>query len=199
MNDDNVLVPRGNPYHELARQAVTSMPSAAQLGGEEPLPWVRFPFYPTAPWYSTNPNVGFQTRNYKTQLLASDQDYVAGSTAVRQIRFDRPVRIIARNGGAVFAEDPIGGGVDERNMNLLYRVRMRNAANDNLDVEPAFASLLLGTNRNPGELGGHGYPIDQGGTLVIEITPLVDGLDIDIVLVVLEIVAPRNFSYQTGY
>ena len=47
---------------------------------------------------------------------------------------------------------------------------------------------------NPGEIGAHGYNIDQGASVQLGITPLVDNLRIDITLVCLEMRGPRNFS-----
>lgn len=66
--------------HDPYRSAVIAMPSSAQLGGPEPMPFVRFPFFPTAPWYSTNPNVGYQVRYYSTGILSSDADFQIGSS-----------------------------------------------------------------------------------------------------------------------
>ena len=78
------------------RSAVISMPTAGQMGGEGPLPFARFPFFPTAPWYSTNPNVGYQVRYYSTGLNPLDQDYSVGSESVRNVQFDIPVRLSTR-------------------------------------------------------------------------------------------------------
>ena len=65
----------GNGPHEGYRQALLAMPSAGQLGGPGPVPFVRYPFFPTAPFYSTNPNVGYQTRFYSTGIQYTDPDY----------------------------------------------------------------------------------------------------------------------------
>ena len=54
------------------RSALVAMPTAAQLGGGGVQPFVRFPFYPTAPWYSTDPNVGYQVRMYSTGITSAD-------------------------------------------------------------------------------------------------------------------------------
>ncbi len=182
--------------HENYRSAVIAMPSSAQLGGEEPLPFVRFPFYPTAPWYSTNPNVGYQVRYYSAGILSSDADYQIGSESVRPVQFDLPCRVIAINGAAVSLDDPLAGGVSELNMNLTYLFRAEYTTGDKLHTFPRLASTVLGTQQNPGELGGHGYNIDQGASLQLGITPLVDDLRIDITLVCLEMRAPRNFNIR---
>ena len=47
-----------------------------------------------------------------------------------------------------------------------------------------------------GGVGGHGYNIDQGATLICGITPLVANLRIDITFVCLEMRAPRNFAIR---
>ena len=73
--------------------AKIEMPNMGQLGGQNQVPWVRFPFYPTSPYYSTNPNVGTQTRFYGATLLGSDTDYAVGTEAIRTgpIRYSLPV------------------------------------------------------------------------------------------------------------
>lgn len=184
-----------SPY----RSAVVSMPSSAQLGGEQPAPFVRFPFYPTAPWYSTNPNVGYQVRFYSTGILSSDADYVVGSEVVRPVQFDRPCRVIAINGACIDTGNL--SRFTEQNMNLAYLFRCEYTTGDKLHVFPRLASTVLGTSRNPGELGGHGYNIDQGATLQVGFTPLCAASDtgairIDATFVCLEMLAPSNFSIR---
>lgn len=172
--------------------AVISMPTAAQMGGEQPLPFVRFPFYPTAPYYSTNPNVGYQVRFYSTGLLRTDADYATNSEAIRSVQFDIPCRLIAINGAAIDATQVIA--YDSTTMNLQYLFRAEYTTGDKLTVTARLASNVVGTMENPGEIGSHGYNIDQGGTMLIGLTPLVANLRIDITLVCLEMRPPRNFS-----
>lgn len=178
--------PQGQP------SAVVAMPSAAQLGGEQPLPFARFPFYPTAPWYSTNPNVGYQVRFYSTGLQRTDPDYAVNSEAIRSVQFDIPARIIAINGAAIDGTGAVT--LTTQTMNLQYLFRAEYTTGDKLTVNARLASTVVGTMENPGEIGGHGYNIDQGGTLMIGLTPLIAGLRIDITLVCLEMRPPRNFS-----
>lgn len=176
------------------RSALVSMPSAGQMGGEQPVPFVRFPFYPTAPWYSTNPNVGYQTRFYSTGCLSTDADYVVNAELTRNVQFDIPCRLIGINGAAV---DTTGAVVyTEQTMNLQYLFRVEYTTGDRLHVTPRLASTVVGTMQNPGEIGGHGYNIDQGASMTVGITPLVNNLRIDITFVCLEMRAPRNFSMR---
>ena len=176
------------------RSAVISMPTAGQMGGEGPLPFARFPFFPTAPWYSTNPNVGYQVRYYSTGLNPLDQDYSVGSESVRNVQFDIPVRLIAINGAAVNTQDITQ--ITEQNMNLTYLFRAEYTTGDKLHTAARLAATVVGTSRNPGEIGGHGYNIDQGASLSLGITPLFANMKIDITFVCLEMRAPRNFSMR---
>jgi hypothetical protein len=195
------------------RSAVVAMPSSAQLGGDQqpqmnpqgvmvpaPPPWVRFPFYPTAPWYSTNPNVGYQVRFYSTGIQSTDADYVVGSETIRPIQFDLPVRIIAINGACVDTGDQ--ARFNEQNMNLAYLVRVEYTTGDKLHTNARIAAEVVGTGRNPGEIGGHGYNVDQGASLQVGITPLFaptaadEALRIDITFVCLEMRGPRNFTIR---
>lgn len=184
-----------DPY----RSAVVSMPSSAQLGGQQPLPFVRFPFFPTAPWYSTNPNVGYQVRYYSAGITSADSDYRVNSEATRTVQFDIPCRLIAINGACVDLGD--ASRFTEQNMNLSYLFRAEYTTGDKLHTFPRLASTVVGNQKNPGEIGGHGYNIDQGASLVIGITPLFDPINeedirIDITLTCLEMRAPRNFSIR---
>jgi hypothetical protein len=184
----------GDPY----RSAVVAQPSSAQLGGDGPLPFVRFPFYPTSPWYSTNPNVGYQTRFYAAVRLSStDSDFVVGSEAIRNVQFDLPCRVVAINGAAASVDDdPVGSGINEQNMNLLYDIRVEYTNGDKLTTLPRIAASIVGTARNPGEIGGHGYNVDQGATLLVGITPRVTDIVVDITFVCLEMRGPRNYTVQ---
>jgi hypothetical protein len=189
------------------RQALTSMPTAAQLGGPGPQEWVRYPFYPTAPWYSTNKNVGYQVRYYSTGITSGDADYTLGAESIRTIQFDLPCRLVAINGGMSHFTDAgafqaAPDNISEINMNTTYLFRLEYTTGDRLHVGARLASTVVGTAQNPGEVGGHGYPIDQGASVAIGITPLVAAavapastVRIDITLVCLEIRGPRNFSF----
>jgi hypothetical protein len=175
------------------RQALVSMPTSAQLGGGGVQPFVRFPFYPTAPWYSTDVNVGYQVRMYSTGLASTEADYTVNQESIRTVQFDLPCRLIAING----ASNNIAGAntVTQQNMNLMYLFRSEYTTGDRLQVAARLATTVVGTGQNPGEIGGHGYNIDQGATLLIGLTPLVASLRIDITLVCLEMRGPRNFSF----
>ena len=172
-----------------------NMPSMNDLGGRQGVPWVRFPYYPTAPFYSTNPNVGTQTRFYGATLLSSDSDVVAGSETIRTVQFDIPCRVIAINGickGTGAGAEFTAGTRD----NFLFRVEYTTG--DKLMTGARIASTVVGTMENPGEIGGTGYTVDAGASLVLGITPLanLDGQNyrIDITLVCLEIRGQTNIG-----
>jgi hypothetical protein len=183
------------------RQALVSMPTSAQLGGGGVQPFVRFPFYPTAPWYSTDVNVGYQVRMYSAGLVSTDADYTLNTESIRTVQFDLPCRLIAINGAAT--NPTVAGAVGtitEINMNLSYLFRAEYTTGDRLQTAARIASTVVGTAANPGEIGGHGYNIDQGATLILGITPLMEHnfpnpVRIDITLVCLEMRGPRNFSF----
>ena len=183
------------------RSALVSMPTSAQLGGGGVQPFIRYPFYPTAPWYSTDVNVGYQVRMYSAGCTSGDADYLSGSELIRTVQFDLPCRLIAINGAL---SNPTAGGaiptVTEQNMNLCYLFRSEYTTGDRLQTAARLASTVVGTAQNPGEIGGHGYNIDQGATLTLGITPLIVSaggtvVRIDITLICLEMRGPRNFSF----
>jgi len=184
-------VPAQRGMHPTAK---LDMPNLSQLGGQAQVPWVRFPFYPTSPFYSTNPNVGTQTRFYGASLLSTDADYVAGTEAIRIVQFDIPCRLIAVNGAAT---DTAAGAGGLNNLLNGFLFRMEYTTGDRLNTAARLASTCLGTMENPGEIGGVGFNIDAGASFVLGITPLANlpaNMRIDITLVCLEIRGPTNYN-----
>lgn len=149
------------------------------------------PFFPTAPRYYRGS--GKWTRNYGCTLLSTDADYAVGTAAIRVIRFDIPCTIIARNGGSLSMADgnafPVGVGPRD-----TFLVKMQYVQGDFTDIDARLASTVLGTGERPGEAGGDGWEIDQGGAVLFELTPLIDDLRIDVTLVTLEQRGKRNFT-----
>ena len=157
--------------------------------------WVRFPFFPTSPYYSTNPTVGTQTRYYGATLLNSASDYVVNSEAIRTVQFDIPVRLIAINAGGVYydAANNIQSLPEGYSLNDLFLFRLEYTTGDKLHTGARIASSCVGDAQNPGEIGGVGFTIDQGASVVLGITPLISNLRIDITLHCLEVRGQRNF------
>lgn len=172
-------------------------PGLAALGGapNQPLPpWVRMPFFPTAPFYSTNPNVGTTIRFYSVTVLSTDSDVTVGAESLRNAKFDIPCRIIAINGSCVntAANGALPVGVDPRDCFLF---RAAYSTGERLHVSPTLGSTVLGTADRPGELGSTGFSIDAGGTLecgITPINPIPTNFRIDIVFHVLEIRGSAN-------
>lgn len=168
MNAPQGYPPPGQPVYG---ETLIRMPNTADLGGQNPAlpPWVRVPFFPTAPFQSTNPAVGMQTRFYSTGLLPTDSDYALSTEAIRIVTFDLPVRIVAINGAAynTVALNPGMTGLD------TFLFRAEYSTGDKLTTAARLASTVLGTGQRPGEIGGIGYTIDQGASLIIGITPIV--------------------------
>ena len=178
------------------RQAKIFMPQAQDLGGTDPqMPaFVRAPFYPTAPFYSTNPNVGYQTRFYGCTLTSTDTDYAVNTEAIRRIQFDLPCRLVAINGSAQTTTGVIGtlSGLDPRD---LFLFRFEYTTGDQLTTAARLGSNVVGTNEGQqGELGGTGYTINSGASVVIGLTPLFANLRIDITLVCLEMRGASNYT-----
>jgi hypothetical protein len=175
------------------RSAVISMPTTADLGGAGPQRFIRAPFYPTAPFYSTNPNVGYQTRFYSNGLLSTDTDYAVNSESIRRVQFDIPCRLIAINGSSFNTAqgNALPVGVDPRDTFLF---RLEYTQGDKLHISQRLGSTVVGTSQRPGELGGVGFTINPGATVILGITPLLANLRIDITLVCLEMRGPSNYT-----
>jgi len=179
----------------MQRQPVIQMPNMAELGGA-PTPqrpsFVRMPFFPTAPYYSTRDNVGYQTRFYGATLVPGDADYNANSESIRLVQFDMPCVLVAINGGCFRTNGAAFNAGYAPNDTYLFRLEY--STGDKLMTAARLASTVLGTQENPGEIGGYGYTINPGATIVLGITPLLADQRIDITLVCLEARGPSNYT-----
>lgn len=176
------------------RTPVIQMPTMSEMGGTRPQlpPFVRIPFFPTAPYYSTKENVGYQSRFYGATLLSTDTDYTVNTEAIRIVQFDMPCVLVAINGGAFETAVPANlSGINPLNTFLF---RMEYSTGDQLMTAARLGSTCVGTQQNPGEIGGYGYTINPGASVVLGITPLLANLRIDIGLVCLESRGPTNYT-----
>jgi len=156
--------------------AVVSMPNVGQMGGTNPNrpSWFRFPFFPTAPFYSTNPNVATQVRYYSTGITSTDTDVTLGQETIRTVTFDIPARVIAIEGSFAYTANPNANNFLANGGHKLDTFLYRNeyTTGDRLHINARLASTVIGTAENPAEIGGVGYTIDQGASLITGITPL---------------------------
>lgn len=168
------------------RAAVPNMPSAGELGGKTPgvPPWYRQGFYPTAPFYSTDPMVGYQTRFYSGGIVNA----TINLEQIVTVQFDIPCRLIAINGASFDTNALTTGSQND------FLFRLEYTTGDKLHTSARLGSTVVGSSERPGEIGGAGYTIDQGASVILGITPLVANRRIDITLVCLEMRGPRNFT-----
>lgn len=177
-------------------QAVVQMPMLQDLGGDPASgkpPWFRAPYRPTAPFYSTRPDVGYTTRFYSQGInSATDADYAAGTESIRIIQFDNPAVGIWLTGG-VF-NNAVGNALPVSVNPLdLFLVRFEYVQGDQLTTNARLGSNVLGTAAQPGEVGGVGWVFNTGSTVTVGITPLVANLRIDVTIACLEFRGPSNF------
>jgi len=168
------------------RSAALRMPSVGDMGGKAPgvPPWYRQGFYPTAPFYSTDPQVGYQSRFYSGGIV----NQTVNIEQIVTVQFDIPVRLIAINGACFNTQTNTSGTLDQ------FLFRLEYTTGDKLHTAARLASTVVGSAERPGEIGGAGYTVDQGASVILGITPLVANLRIDITLVCLEMRGPRNFQ-----
>jgi hypothetical protein len=170
--------------------AMLQMPNVYELGGRDPNKpaWYRQAYYPTAPFYSSREDVGYQTRYYSGGIVNA----TANSETIVVVQFDLPCRLIAINGSAfsTAAGNALPVGVGPRDCFLF---RLEYTTGDRLMITQRMASTVCGTGELPGELGGTGYTIDQGASVTLGITPLLANLRVDVTLVCLEMRGARNF------
>ncbi len=169
--------------------AMIRMPNVSEMMGTAQGAQVyRMPFFPTAPFYSTRPDVGYQPRFYSQGILNAP----VGTEQLVTVLFDLPCRIIAFNGAAfntgVGNALPVGVGPRD-----CFLFRAEYTTGDRLMISSRMASTVLGTAERPGEMGATGYTVDQGAALTLGITPLLPNLRIDVSVHCLEMRGPRNF------
>jgi hypothetical protein len=75
-----------------------------------------------------------------------------------------------------------------------FLFRLEYTQGDKLHISQRLGSTVVGTAQRPGELGGVGYTINPGATVILGITPLLANLRIDITLVCLEMRGPSNYT-----
>ena len=174
------------------------MPQAQDLGGTTPgvPPFVRAPYYPTAPFYSTAQNVGYQTRFYSTGIVFNTDYTVANAEVITRVQFDLPCRLISWNAACTTTDNFVTvqeQGYQNNGLNL-FLIRFEYSTGDQITVQARLASTVCGSGKAPGELGGTGYTINTGGSLIVGITPLFTNCRIDVTLVCLEMRGPSNFT-----
>lgn len=153
--------------------------------------WFARPFYPTAPLFSRNQNVGHIPRYYTAALLSTEADYTVNSPTIRRVQFDIPVRLCAMNGSSfnTGAGNAFPVGVEDLN---TFLIQAEYSTGEKLIVNPVLASTVLGKARFPGEIGAGGWTLNPGSVLILTITPLLENLRINIVLHCLEIRGASN-------
>lgn len=183
----------------MSSQPVIQLPSMGNLAGNQPPipPFVRMPFYPTAPRYSTMPNVGFFVRVYSVTLLYTDSDYVVGSEARRPLTFDIPGTAVEFNGGSfvqggVTNAFPVGVGPLD-----CFLVQAELQTSEKVITSASLASAVLGTGQRPGELGNTGITVGPGSQIIFGITPLLANLRVTVTVKVLEARGPTNYTVPT--
>ncbi len=189
----NYYNPNGGFVPPVNTSARLQMPTMADLGGRQGTPWVRFPFFPTSPYMSTDPAVGSQVRYYGATLLSGDSDVTLNSESIRTVQFDIPCRLIAINAACV---DTTTAQTAFVNLLNCFLFRLEYTTGDKLQTAARLASTVCGSMENPGEIGASGYTIDQGASVILGLTPLGNlptNFRIDITLVCLEIRGQRNF------
>jgi len=177
------------PPPPMDASATLTQPKMADLGRRDDgqPEWYRMAWFPTSPFFSTRPDVGYQPRFYSVEVLNA----AAGTEVVSTIQFDLPCRVVAINGSSfsTAAGNTLPVGVGPRDS---FMFRMEYTTGDRLHINSRIASLYVGTAERPGEIGGVGYTID-GGSVSIGITPLIANLRINIALHCVEMRGPRNY------
>lgn len=192
-------VPQGNGFQGYSTppppppgaSAMTFQPDLPDMAGTDPKfpAWYRMPFFPTAPFHSTNPRTGYTIRYYSGGLLNG----TVNTEALVTVQFDLPCRLIAINGAAfsTAAGNALPVGVGPRDCWLF---RLEYTTGDKLQISQRLASTVVGSAEKPGELGGPGFTINQGATVTLGITPLIANLRIDVTLHCMEMRGERNFT-----
>jgi hypothetical protein len=176
--------------------AILSIPTLSDMNAANPnkVKNVRAPFYPTAPYYSTDQNVGHRVRYYSKSLSPSDTGYAVNSSTPVKQAFDIPGYLVALNASA-FNEAagnafPVGvNPLDTFKINIEW-----SGSRQKLVTEDALGSTVFGRLGLVGELGGTGWAVDAGGTIVFNITPLIANTFINVVMVISEVIPPTNYS-----
>lgn len=171
------------------KQAVIQTPPLQQLLGGGKRPVIRAPFLPTAPFMVTDPNVSQMPRTY---VLSVEPTYVLGQTLSLTLRFDIPGTIVAWNASAFNTGAGNALPIGVRPLDT-FTVNLTTSTRENITTAPVIGSALFGSGENPGQVGAYGYMINAGGSLNVEVQPLLANLRITMAFTVLEIRAGSNY------
>lgn len=171
------------------KSAVIQTPGQGQLLGQPGPRVIRAPFLPTAPFLSTDPNVS-QMPRYYVQTIGPT--YTLGQTVNVSQKFDIPGTVVAWNGACFNTGAGNAFPIGVRPLDT-FLINLTTSTRENITTGPVLGSALLGTGENPGQVGAYGYMISAGGTINMEITPLLADLRITIMLTILELRAGSNY------
>ena len=182
-----VVVTPGSPP---AGGAAINMPYRQQMGGQGDLPpFMRVPVWPPQILLSTNRAVGHQTRDYGAGIL----NIAANTPAVTSIQFDIPVIIFALTASVTTTDNsalPVG-----KDPLSLFTIQLQHSNGEQLTAGGArLGQAIVGTAERPRLVGGNGYVFNQGSSLIMEITPFIANLRIDVVCQVIEERGPTNLT-----
>lgn len=153
-------------------------------------PWEPFPVFPTRPLINQRPDVGYVNRYYVVEFDAQ----TVNVEATRTILFQFPVHIVAVNAGV--SQLPNNGSnvmlSDAENFSFL--TLLRETTGERINTNETFGGLIMGTAQRPGQLGGRGWSIDAGGTLIVGVTPLAPSLTISVGILAVELRTGTNYT-----
>jgi hypothetical protein len=164
-------------------------PTFGSQGADANGQWYRRQVFFPEPPFPMSDTTAVQPRDRPVESVIN---LAANNTQPRVIQFDIPTCVYALAASAIDTTDPTTyTGVDPRD---LFVLGFENTNGDRFTTAPALASTIVGTAERPRLIGGVGWLFDRGGSLLVNITPLVDNLRIDVNLISIEIRGPANYT-----
>lgn len=172
----------------VAAQPMLGPPSLSDYAANAPA-WARLQAYLPEVTMPVGRNIGIQERDY-----VANWTFTSTTAQAQNLQFSQPSTIYAMTAAAVDTSGTITANL--RNPLDLFRVQLTRINGDRFQTASALGSTIFGTGTAPRLIGPSGWMFDIGGTLRIDVTPLISTLIIDMVFWTLEVRGPSNFVWQ---
>jgi hypothetical protein len=152
------------------------------------IPFVQTPVYEPMPWLAVDDHIGTEILDQVVSLTTPTANQVSSTV----ISFDVPSTVYAITAGCY----DTAGAFDTNFTNSLdaFRIQCRTTNGQLFQTAAALGSSVCGTAERPRKLGGACWRFNTGGSLVVDITPLVSDLAIDVTFWTIRQPGPTNLT-----
>lgn len=139
-----------------------------------------------APWLPYGPGIGHQIRDYVVHLDTTQNDVTVGQSTLRPIRVDLPVAFYAITAAARKLDGTAIPDSVETSLDM-FKIQLTYVQTDNIQTIAGLGSAICGTGRWPRLFGGPSLVFDKRANVNVNLIPLYDDMEVDLVLFAVEV------------